>query len=253
MNMTRKLWENTKASVVDAVSQEHKTHYRKLHHEYLLAEDVHEAGYIGSETEPSQNIIASIRKGDWEPNDASLSEKFYKSLHHSKRAAFLSPYSVDDFSHMKLFLVRGENAGFALKDSDIVSVHNNTGTRGVGAELLKQAIKNGGNMLDHFDGFLHGYYAKFGFKTYNRDLWNDKYAPANWTYAPINIFDPEYSSYAKDLQPYLKEFRPEIVNSFTTIKPSIIVKFIPTGLSHELVRVLENYRFGKPSIIYQKL
>jgi superkiller protein 3 len=48
--------------------------------------------------------------------------------------------------------------------------------------VLKEAIKNGGNKVKCFDGFLPSYYKQFGFKEVRRVKWDDQLAPENWNY-----------------------------------------------------------------------
>jgi len=84
---------------------------------------------------------------------------------------------------MKLYKVPGENIGFALKKSEvtgkhdeIVAVHNNSDIRGIGADIMKAAIKAGGCYLDHFDvPQLSGLYSKLGFEEYDRSAFDPKY------------------------------------------------------------------------------
>jgi superkiller protein 3 len=48
--------------------------------------------------------------------------------------------------------------------------------------VLKEAIKQGGNKVKCFDGFLPSYYKQFGFKEVRRVKWDDQFAPENWNY-----------------------------------------------------------------------
>lgn len=114
---------------------------------------------------------------------------FLNSLMSGKRASFLTPYNIDDFKehNVQTFQLKGYPIGYALKPTenggiDIISVHNNSNIRNIGDYLIESAKLNGGNMLDHFDGYLSDFYSKHGFNEYERYKWDDNYAPQNWDY-----------------------------------------------------------------------
>lgn len=182
-----------------------------------------------NEDDSDNDIISKIKNDDFEINNI---RNFIKSMNSGSRSEMLTPYGENDFGKMKTYKVNGYNAGFAIKnDGDIVSVHNNSGVAGIGSLLIKAAIKHGGNKLDHFDGFLTGFYSKLGFKLVSSDEWNDDYAPSNWKYKPINAYDPNSSIYANELKQY-SDFN---------------------DLPENLKNVVERYKEGKPDIIYRKL
>lgn len=181
--------------------------------------------------ESNQSIIALINDGEYE--DVNVNE-FNKSLKSGKRSEYLTDYTEADLANMNLYKIKGYNAGFALKlDGDIVSVHNNTGIRGLGEYLIRSAIRYGGNKLDHFDGFLTGFYEKLGFKVVDSDDWNGDYAPMDWEYKPIDIANPQYSIYAKE------------INS----NGGINSKYLSNNLKHKI----QMYHEGKPDVVYRKL
>lgn len=99
---------------------------------------------------------------------------------------------------MKLFKVPNIDAGFALKGmdnpnhKDIVAVHNNSSIDKIGGELMKAAIRNGGTHLDHFDGFLSGFYEKLGFEEIGRDAYNPQYDPDGKIKASLGEVDVIY-------------------------------------------------------------
>lgn len=180
------------------------------------------------EGEDSPDVLSAISADNWEQPDP---QRFLASLNSSKRQSFLSPYSPEEFASMRLFKLEGFDIGFAVKsDGDIVSVHNNAGIRGAGQALMQAAIRNGGTKLDHFDGFLTGFYEKNGFgKVVNVDAWNDEWAPSGWEYEKVNIWDPRNSVYAKELAKYDK------------------MDDVPT----ELRAKIQQYESGKPDIVYR--
>jgi hypothetical protein len=175
-----------------------------------------------------EDFLNKLNNKEFEINN---NKEFLDSMKSGNRAEFLTPYTDEDLSKMKTFKVKGYNAGFAIKsDGDIVSVHNNTGINGIGKELIKTAVKNGGNKLDHFDGFLSGFYNSLGFKVVGHDEWNDDYAPAGWKYEPVDPYNPQTSIYAEELKKY-KSF---------------------DELPDELKSVVNRYKEGKTDIIYRQ-
>lgn len=180
------------------------------------------------EGEEDPGALERIKADDWEEQNP---QRFMESLTASKRGAFLTPYSTEELASMKLFKLNGYNIGFAIKsDGDIVSVHNNAGVRGAGTELMQAAVRNGGSKLDHFDGFLTGFYEKNGFsKVVGVDAWNDEYTPDGWQYEKVNIWDPRTSVYARELAKYDKM----------------------DDVPRELRAKIQSYEEGKPDIVYR--
>jgi hypothetical protein len=177
----------------------------------------------------SHEILKMIDNNETEVNNHS---SFLKSLNSGKRNEYLTPYTLEHLNQMTTYKLKGYDAGFAIKaDGDIVSVHNHTGISGIGKALIKAAIKFGGKKLDHFDGWLTGFYSSLNFKVYAIDEWNDDYAPQNWKYEPINIFNPLTSVYASELAKFTNNSQ------------------IPEKLERKIIQ----YKEGKPDIIYRKL
>lgn len=146
--------------------------------EHLLSMDVfstiNEEAEIASETEEVRELLKDNVL-------ETTPQEFYDSLIKSKHIKMLTPYSIDELSQMKLFKVPGYSIGYALKQQedglDIVSVHNNEpNVKGIGKDLIQSAIRNGGNMLDHFDiEPLNTIYSEAGFKEYARDHYDPQY------------------------------------------------------------------------------
>lgn len=118
-------------------------------------------------------------------------EAFLDSLSHSTRAPFLSKYTAEQFAedNVQTYQLKGYYIGYALKYdkedgyTDIISVHNNEpNIAHIGDALIESAKTNGGNKLDHYDGFLSNLYQKHGFTEYERYPWDDKYADPKWDY-----------------------------------------------------------------------
>ena len=182
------------------------------------------------EGDDNGSALEMIRSDEWEEKDA---QRFLDSLNAGKRGGFLTPYSESDLAKMNLFKLKDHNLGFAIKDDgDIVSVHNNSGLGGIGNEMMSAAVRNGGKKLDHFDGFLTGFYKKNGFgKVTDAWAWNDKYAPENWKYEPVNIFDPRTSIHADEIKKY---------NS---------VEDMPDDLKAKI----RAYESGRPDVVFRQL
>jgi len=120
------------------------------------------------------------------------SEKFYEAINSAKKdneyGSFVHAYERDEYKKMKLFVVNAGAAGVAVKKGDIVSVFKNPdmalkdSIERINNTLLVTALKNGGERLDCFDGFLPELYAKFGFVPCARLKFNDEYAPEGWNF-----------------------------------------------------------------------
>ena len=195
-----------------------KNKYEKMFLDYLLMLDV--VDNISNEN--INDIIIDIQNHYFENN----ANKFFESFNKSKRISYLTPYSIKDLKRFNLFKLRGYNIGFAIKNNgDIILVHNNENVKGIGNILIQKAIQNGGTHLDHFDGFLTGFYKQNGFKFKNNDIFNDDFAPENWNYEKIDILNPDKSIY---------------VNEYKVAK----TQFIDAKI---------RYENGKPDIVYRKL
>jgi hypothetical protein len=165
--------------------------YEKRYIDQLLMEDV-----VKEDTYENKNeIIEKISNGGWE----TTPEEFLNSVNSSKRVEYMTSYTIEELSTFKLFKLEGYNIGFALKEDDIILVHNNEGIGGIGKLLINKAIEFGGNKLDHFDGFLTGFYRSLGFVMYSNDFFLDEYAPDTWKFEPLDINDPAKSIYAGEL------------------------------------------------------
>jgi hypothetical protein len=176
--------------------------------------------------------------------DSNVIKRFAESLYAGKRAAFLSFYSESELADMDLYLIKGQNAGFAIKDGDdIVSVHNNSSLKGLGSEFLRKAKEVGGTKLDHFDGFLSGLYRKYGFtNVYEVYQWSEEYKPKGWNYDPVDIFNSNTSIYAEAIENIANLDKEKEVRAEDDYKVTI----------NPANKVLQ-YRYGRPDVIMRKL
>lgn len=205
-----------------------------------------------------EGTLFEVEAGEYE-YEFSLAEnpqkevvsRFRDSLYSSERAGFLSPYAYEELLMMDLYLLKGHNAGFAIKDGDdIVSVHNNSELRGLGSEFMRKAKEVGGARLDHFDGFLSGLYRKYGFTdVYEVYQWNEQYAPKEWDYDQIiNIMDPRTSIYADALE--------ELVYDDPNTLPNENVEIVAEDQFEITVNPslkFNAYKNGRPDVILRKL
>ena len=232
----RNLSKNLDSMLSMSKTSDDKQHYERLFYQQQLMRDV----FRGSISEDQNTALSDINNDQWEEKNPN---SFMKSLYSSKRAQFLSPYSEDEFSQMGLYKLKNHSIGFAIKkDGDIIAVHNNSNYSGLGSAMMTAAIRNGGSKLDHFDGFLTGLYIANGFsKVVHKDLWNEEYAPTGWKYEPVDIFSTKTSAYANN--PQIKQIQQNSKSEKDLIKNR--------ELSVPIVHAIQNYKTGRPSIIYR--
>ena len=205
----------------------------------MLEEDADQNQYAQYELEES--TPANLNK--------EVVARFFDSLYAGKRSGFLTYYTLEDLAQMHLYLIKGHNAGFALKDgNDIVSVHNNSDLKGLGRFFMKAAKEKGGTKLDHFDGFLSGLYRKNGFvNVYEVYQWEEQYKPSSWSYDTVDILNPKTSIYASSLNDYSVE------NLLMMNQPIKIQA--ESGYNVKIVPSLKfnQYRYGRPDVIFRSL
>jgi len=177
------------------------------------------------------------------PNPEVL-ERFTQSLYSGARAGFLSAYSESELRSMDLYMIKGHNAGFAIKDGDdIVSVHNNSSLRGLGSEFMRKAKEVGGRRLDHFDGFLSGLYRRYGFTdVYEVYQWDEQYKPKGWKYDAVDITNPATSIYAETIKDKVNVDRDIKVKA----EDNFVIEINPANKVNQ-------YRYGRPDVIMRKL
>ncbi len=86
--------------------------------------------------------------------------------------------------------------GYVLSpEKDLQNVFNNGGPKGAGQTAVIDAIVNGAETLDCFNGHLPRLYAKLGFKAYKALAWDDQYAPPGWDYETLGRPDVIFMRY----------------------------------------------------------
>jgi len=212
-----KTFDDTDLSTND-INNAFRYKYEKVFLDYLLMLDV--VDDISNEN--INDVIIAIQNNDFENNV----NNFFDSFNKSKRITYLTPYTISDLKKFNLFKLRGYNIGFAIKNNgDIILVHNNEDIKGIGNILIQKAIQNGGTHLDHFDGFLTGFYKQNGFKFKSNDIFNEDFVPKNWNYERVDILNPNKSIY---------------MNEYKVSK----TEFIDAKI---------RYENGKPDIVYRKI
>ena len=178
-----------------------------------------------------------------EPNEAVI-KRFINSLYGGKRSGFLTYYSESDLVMMDLYLIQGNDAGFAIKDGDdIVSVHNNSPLKGLGSEFMRKAKEVGGRRLDHFDGFLSGLYRRYGFTdVYEVYQWEEQYKPKGWNYETVDIFNPKTSIYATQIDDMANVDRQVKIKA----EDNYDIEINPANKVNQ-------YRYGRPDVILRKI
>lgn len=106
---------------------------------------------------------------------------FFASISFSHHPLMLTHYTLEELVGMRTFTVPQRMMGYALKDTprgcEIVGVHNNEPhIHGMGEYLVRSAIANGGECLDH----------------YGSDKLNQLYQSAGLFEVARIPFDPQY-------------------------------------------------------------
>ncbi len=183
-------------------------------------------------------------------------KQFSRSLYSGKRSGFLSYYPEEDLAQMNLFLVKGHDAGFAIKtDGDIVSVHNNSSLKGLASVFLNEAKKNGGSKLDHFDGFLSGLYRNHGFTdVYEVYQWDENYKPDTWNFDPVDILDPKTSIYAQAVSKEVEgeEYEMKDLVEYTNEPMELVAEDGFEIMTNPELKA-NQYKYGRPDVIFRKL
>lgn len=143
----------------------------------------------GAELPDSTVSKASLRKKKAaEPADdrEDLKRRFMEERAKNKRAAFLSPLTMDELESRDIYLSEDGSVGYTLTkgDKDFGNLFNNSKVKGAGRKAIVQAIKQGARTLDAFDGFLPDLYREYGFVETARLKFDPAQAPAGWESDP---------------------------------------------------------------------
>lgn len=138
-------------------------------------------------------------------------------------------YDTEEYQHMRLFLLPGGKAGFALKDGDMVSVfsHKQHGHEGRPSyTLIALAVQMGATKGDCYGTILPDLYAQFGFRAIARDRFNMEFAPESmqqpghmerWYKAQDSKPDVVYMAYEGNRKKVVEKFNPNAESGFKTL------------------------------------
>jgi hypothetical protein len=172
---------------------------------------------------------------------------FYNGLKSNKASEYLSDLSPENLSGNFLLMTGEMDGGMACSlKGHMGSGWNNSPRKGILKKIMDHARDNyGGRTGDHFEGGLGNYYKSLGLtEVYKVSFWNDKYAPNNWPYKLVDIFNPRRSAYAKAFE----QFQPDSVPDETmelTIESGLNVTMNP-------YEKMIQYRYGMPDVIYRR-
>jgi len=120
-------------------------------------------------------------------SEINSAEQFHKaiskSLKGNKHSSSVFVYPIEEYKNSRLFLTNDGKAGVAItKDGDIISVFSYGEGKNRVAQLLVNAVKDGGVSLDHYDTRLTNIYSQFGFVPVARVKFDRAEAPKTWDY-----------------------------------------------------------------------
>jgi hypothetical protein len=132
-------------------------------------------------------------------------ERFYAAfqlaLADPVHGAFLAPYELADFQHMRCFLAEDGKVGGAIKivggHQEAVSLFNRDGSRGAGLRMLRHLTAQGADRLDCIGDVLRRLYERAGYRVVQTIPWDDCYKPVAWEYHQYgrpDIYVMEYQS-----------------------------------------------------------
>ena len=128
-------------------------------------------------------------------------EAFYTAVNKSRRTGFLTKHTPESIAEIikdggTVKLSNDGTSGYILtKDGDLQNVFNNGGPPGAGKSAIVDAIANGAKTLDCYEGFLPHLYSSFGFVAYQAEMFDDKYAPADYDFERMKRPDVIFMSY----------------------------------------------------------
>ena len=120
-------------------------------------------------------------------SEINSAEQFHKAISESlkgnKHSSSVFVYPISEYKNSRLFLTNDGKAGVAItKDGDIISVFSYGEGKNRVAQLLVNAVKDGGVSLDHYDTRLTDIYSQFGFVPVARVKFDRAEAPKTWDY-----------------------------------------------------------------------
>ena len=225
---------------IDNLAKKEEMYSAGLMHETLLND-----GVIFEEFVEDFKVVYSDPNS---PNE-EYAKSFYKGLAANPALEYLTLFSIEELKQMYLIMPEDLTSGMACTvEGHMGSGWNNSSRRGVLNKLMNFCMSSlGGKTGDHFDGGLGGYYKSLGLtKVYKISFWNDDYAPKNWNYKPVDIFNPKKSVYAEGFEQFDKSNPDKIPNEEMdlVVESGFLVKCNP-------YQKMVQYANGMPDVIYR--
>jgi lambda family phage portal protein len=108
-------------------------------------------------------------------------KRFIAARNESSRSKFMSPLEPNDLKDHKLYLSEDGKTGYALSpDGDLQNLFSTSTVKGSGKAALVDAVHNGAQTLDCYQGYLTQLYTDYGFKAQSRIEFNPEFAPDGW-------------------------------------------------------------------------
>ena len=172
---------------------------------------------------------------------------FYHGLKSNEASEYLSDLSPENLK-LNFLLMTGEmDGGMACStEGHMGSGWNNSPRKNILKKIMGHARDNyGGKSGDHFDGGLGGYYKSLGLvEVYKISFWDDEYAPDNWPYKPVDIFNPKKSVYGEAFKNFKRGSVPN-----QTMQVAAEGGFPVTINPYEK---MVQYANGMPDVIYRR-
>jgi hypothetical protein len=182
------------------------------------------------------------------PNEEVI-QAFMDGIEENPRSEFITKLSYDQLRSRKLVITLDKMTGMATEQNGHMGTgwNNKEGHGGRLMNLMHYSRDNlGGKTGDHLDGRLSSVYRNMGLdKVYKIIDWDDAYAPKNWNYRPIDIFDPKWSAYADGFSK---------ANYQRGNLPNKIVSINTEGLTVDInpYEKAVQYSNGMPDIIFRR-
>ena len=175
---------------------------------------------------PLDRMVRLIESGRFETGrnlDRDF-DRFSASMKKTRHPESLTFYSKPEYQEKgaRLFKVDGEDAGYALTDNgEIISVFNNSGVRDVAPHLIKDAMRRGGNHLDHYGYPKHNeVYGNQGLMKYGSFKFDPKYNEG-WDVERLKTPDYVYRGTPEYILEECADPSNELCNDFGELPPKL--------------------------------
>ena len=172
---------------------------------------------------------------------------FYEGLKNNPASEYLTDLSPENLKQHFLLMTGEKDGGMACSTKGHMgSGWNNGPKKNILKKIMNHARDNyGGKSGDHFDGGLGRYYKSLGLvEVYKISFWDQDYAPDNWPYKPVDIFNPKKSVYAEAFKDFKRDSVP---NETMQIKAE---SDFPVTINP--YKKMVQYANGMPDVIYRR-